>query len=246
MHYAISRNEYSPSAKRSQRQAASECARYCVGPASSVNLVAIALLRYAPEVTKAAIDAFWAWWPSVKEELNRRLSSRLKPSPTLAQAIREHVEAISPDLVWELGTGTESAYQFCLSAQGDRLGRLTTQRWLERAPERDATWEFHAARQPVPPGASLRFADKTFPLEDFVFTFEEEVSREMLRLVAHHPSFPEIEDESLRAQITCLALDQTFGEDGVDRWISVTDVSGDALDGGVSLQGLRDAVTSLA
>jgi hypothetical protein len=68
----------------------------------------------------------------------------------------------------------------------------------------------------------------------------------MLRLVAHHPSFPEIEDESLRAQITCLALDQTFGEDGVDRWISVTDVSGDALDGGVSLQGLRDAVTSLA
>lgn len=204
------------------------------------------MIGYARGMSKAAIDAFWAWWPSVKAQLDRSISSREGFDSELVEQINEQVAAISPDLDWELGKGLESAHHFCLSAKGDPVGRMLAQRWLASAPERDETWEYHAARQAGAPGMRLEIAGHEVGLEDFVFTLEEDESREVLDIVAHHPSFLEIDDENLRDRITFIALDQALGEDGVERWIGAIDVSIETIDDGVSLQGLRDAVAELA
>lgn len=200
---------------------------------------------YDPAMSKEAIDAFWAWWPTIKDKLDASISSREGFDDEIIEQMNAHVAAIGSDLDWELGKGLESEHHLCLSAKGDPVGRLLTERWLARGPGRDATWEYHAARQAAPPGMSLEIAGHAIELEDFVFTIEEDESREVLDIVGYHPSYPNIEDEDLRARMMFIALDQALGEDGVERWIGSVGVSQEEVEDGVSLQELRDAVAEL-
>jgi hypothetical protein len=196
-------------------------------------------------MSKAGIEAFWAWWPTVKGKLDESISSREGFDQTLIQEINRRVAEIGPDLDWELGKGRESAHHLCLSGHGDPLGRLLAERWLACAPERDDRWEYHAARQAAPPGMSLEMGGQRIELEDFVFSIEEDESRELLDIVGYHPSFPAIEDENLRNRMLFIALDQALGEDGVERWIGSVDLSDDEIEDGAPLQGLREAVADL-
>ena len=188
------------------------------------------------------IAAFWKWWPSVRPRIEKSIASG--DFGDLPAEIGKHVSAMGEKLDWELGKGKESAHAFCLSSGGDPAMRALTERWLRAAPARDATWEFHPARQAHPAGMQLEIFGQKIHEDDLRVAFEVETTRERIDLTLWHPAFASLGD---RAQtVTFLVLDGAFGEDGVERWLGGIDVANDLPADAVPFSSLRQAVADLA
>lgn len=195
---------------------------------------------------REAINAFWTWWPTVAEDFAKSFKSG-GPAQGLIDAMVAHVAAIDPGLDWEFGPGVKSTHHLCLSSKGDPGLRVVTERWL-RGALTDATWEFYPARQGSEIGASmsLRIGGFDLKLEEMRFAVELDETRELVNLTVDHPGFAQIEDDSLKTRVAFIALDNTLGEDDVERWIGKVVLAEAALDESIPLTALRARVDQFA
>jgi hypothetical protein len=196
--------------------------------------------------TREAIAAFWAWWPGVSASIDEGIR-RQGLSAELVESISEKVAAIDENLDWELGPGDKTTHLICLSGKGDPLLRVIAERWRHKAPEPDATWSYHAARQPHPTGGlKLEMGGHDIELDDVVITTEVEDAHEVVNIVAHHSVFASIDDDDLRWRVLMIALDTLLGEDDVERWLGGIEVSVEPLVDAKPIISLRETIKDLA
>jgi hypothetical protein len=165
----------------------------------------------------AAIAAFWEWWRVERSTVERALLDG--DAALVAGPLAAHVAAIDPGLQTQIGPGRRARFALTVSAGGDATLRSTTERWLRAGPGADTIFEFHAARQPAPAGATrIRIDDRALDLEAtrVAVALNERTGR--LDLVVHHPVFAAL-DEAARSRTAALALDLALGEDVVERLV---------------------------
>jgi hypothetical protein len=197
-----------------------------------------------------AILAFWRFWATIEVELAESFKGPLPDR--FVDGMTSHVAAIDERLEWEFGPGKQARHHLCLSAKGDPEVRILAERWRRSAPSKGAVgnvngaWEFYASRQPSSAAhLTLEIADQQVAFADLRFGVTLDETREVLDLEVFHPCFADAPEE-LRAQIAFLALDSTFGEDGVERWVGGVDLVTAEPAGALDLAGLSEQATTLA
>lgn len=174
---------------------------------------------------REAIEAFWRWWPSVAGALDEAFAQKRELSPALISALSAHVAAIDDRLDWEFGPGERGRHHLCLSSKGDPELRVIAERWRHRAPASDGVWEFYAARRAnAKGGLVLDIAGHKLALDEMQVHAAFDAVRERFDLAVDHRAFASIEDEDLRMRIAFIALDNTLGEDDVERWVGAIDL----------------------
>lgn len=196
--------------------------------------------------TSEAIHAFWKWWPGAAPGFAASFSTG-EHSEALIEEMNAHVKAIDAGLDWEFGPGHESEHHLCLSGHGDPELRILAERWREKAPAADATWEFHGARQPHPSrDLTLTIDGVDVALAEIRYDLEVEEDRARVIVKGWHPTYGAIEDESLRRRILFIALDTLLGEDDVERWIGEVAVADEPVEEGATPTDLRATVEELS
>ena len=195
---------------------------------------------------RAAIEAFWAWWPGVAETIAAGFDSG-GLSEELVREVGSRVHEIHPSLDWEFGPGKTSQHHLCLSGKGDPTLRIVAERWIHRAPKPTATWEFHSSRQPHRnAGLVLEIAGHKVALDELVAHVEEDDTREKLDLKVHHPVFSALTDRNLKVQIMFIGLDTLLGEDDVERWIGALELAETPPPDAIRFGDLRDRIGAFA
>lgn len=190
-----------------------------------------------------AIGSFWAWWPSIQSRLEESIESGV--TAPVVEEVTGRVQAIHPELAWELGRGVELPFAFCLSGEGNASLRRLAERWLERAAAADGRWEFHPARPPHDANMRLEIFGAEVDLGTMEAAFEVDEASEHVDVLLWHAAFPQL-DEQQRMSIGFLALDGLLGEDGVERWIGGIDATEVRPDGAQPMASLLAAVEDLA
>ena len=191
------------------------------------------------------IDAFWKWWQGARGPLAQAIHDRTLSD--WVEPISARVHAIDPRLAWELGPGVKSAHHICVSGEGDGVLRVTTQRWVSRAPPPDEVWEYYPSRQPSrgDPKVKLEIAGVALDYADFRFALELDDVRRRVQVAVYHPKLRELPDHE-RGLATFLVLDDALGEDGVERWVGGVQSTLDPGRADKSRRQLIEAVEALA
>ena len=178
--------------------------------------------RAVPKLDHAKVDreigAFWTWWKTARRKIERALAAQeLGP---LDAEITAKVRAIDPGLKWELGPGDAGKLAFALVWDGDLPRRRLTERWRLRAPAKDKTWAFCAARPAGKDWESLvmELGPHKIDFGKFVCTFTVDETRERVDAEIFHPVLAKA-PENVRGTASFVMLDHAFGEDGVERWL---------------------------
>jgi hypothetical protein len=182
---------------------------------------------------------FWKWWPDARERIATAIVSGAFDD-RIINDINKHVQRIHPEMGWELQPGAQAAHAFCLAAEGDPARRQVALRWFEGAPKPDATWEYHASKQPAKTLMTLMVGGARFDLEEMRASTSWDETRRLLDVRLWHPRFAEV-PEAIRMQAAFLFLDHLLGEDGVERWIGAIELF-DAPTGGRTPAELRAEV----
>jgi hypothetical protein len=193
------------------------------------------------------IEAFWAWWPGVRERIQADIAAR-RIDEALVAEITSKVQGIHPKLTWELGPGASGPHAFCLSAAGDPELRRLTERWLRAAPAPDGSgWEFYPSKpgSPAFADARLEIGEHKVTLGEMRFTVTLDPHRELMHVTSFHPAFPSM-PEDLRGMTTFVTLDRILGEDSVERWLGGIRTSVTPLEQGGTLPQLVQALGTLA
>ena len=187
------------------------------------------------------IVAFWAWWPDARVRIEAAIKAG-EFNPIMAE-ITARLNAIHEDLGCELTSGLKARHAFCISGRGNRAIRPVAERWLEMAPAPDATWEFHAARQP---GRRRHdeFGDRVPAEHDYRLTFHLDPRVNRLDVKVFHPALADL-PESKRLVVISLFLSDLLGEDDAERWIGKFESALLPPDDSVDAAGLRAEVTRL-
>lgn len=193
-------------------------------------------------MTDRGIAAFWEEWPRLRAGLEREIASGEYGEGTAA--LTDLVEAIDPNLEWELAPGQAALYALCLSAAADPGLRPLTERWVRAAPAPDPIWEHHPARPPVEP-AAVAVDGVEFHPANASAVIEPDPGAEELDITVGHPDFGLI-DEALRLQVVFRFLDDLLGEDAADLWIGGVDAAPEALPWGVPFLDLAGEAERLA
>jgi len=165
---------------------------------------------------------FWNWWPGARDGIAKAIVTGAFDN-RIVNDISKHVQRVHPGMAWELQPGTHAAHAFCLSSEGDPERRQVALRWLERAPQPDATWEYHASKQPAKTLMTLMVAGARFDLEEMRASTSWDANRRRLDVRLWHPRFAEV-PQDVRIQAAFLFLDHLLGEDGVERWIGAIEL----------------------
>jgi hypothetical protein len=187
------------------------------------------------------IAAFWGWWP----EARLRIEAAIKAgefNPIMAE-ITARLNAIHEDLGCELTSGLKSRHAFCISGRGNRAIRPVAERWLAMAPAQDATWEFHAARQPGRRHHD-EFGGHVLAESDYRLSFHLDARVNRLDVAVFHPELADL-PESKRLVAISLFLSDLLGEDDAERWIGKFESAPLPPDDSVDAAGLRAEVTRL-
>ncbi|MEO8744844.1 MAG: DUF695 domain-containing protein [Candidatus Dormiibacterota bacterium] len=163
-----------------------------------------------------AVTEFWTWWGTAKHRIAAAIAN---------QSVRNEVDDISaavkrlhPGFAWELGPGRSAQHSLTVSPEGDLGLRRLTAIWLASAPPRDQTWEYFASRQ-ASPVLSLDIGGSSLSPEEFAVAHQYDESRERFNVWLYHPRFHKLPPQAV-SQALFLTLDQSLGEDEVERWIS--------------------------
>ena len=165
---------------------------------------------------------FWKWWPGARDGIARAIVSGAFDD-RIVNDITKHVHRVHSQMAWELQPGSQAGHAFCLSPEGNPELRQVALRWLERAPAPDATWEYHASKQPAKSLMTLMVAGGQFDLEEMRASTAWDEMRRLVDVRLWHPRFPEV-PEGVRMQAAFLFLDHLLGEDGVERWIGAIEL----------------------
>ncbi len=188
-----------------------------------------------------AIEAFWAWWT---EEGRIRLAEAITSGEAtdLPERITGMVHDIHPGLAWQLTPGTSAAHALTVSPDGDPELRGITELWLRLGPSPDEEWQYHAARRPV--GGPVEAAGLVIEPADVTFSFDYDDLYEQIDLVLDHEElFEASRDSALEAAFA--AIEAVIGEDDVERWIGIVDISDEPISGR-SLTELPSIITRFA
>ncbi len=197
---------------------------------------------------RAAIAAFWAWWPSALERITPELVAAGLGEDLVAE-IGSRVEAIDKSLGWELGPHPAgSGFQLVVTARGVAGLRAVAQRWAQSAPA-DPDWRYLPA-QPGDPGVldSTLSIDggRQVALTDTEIAARVDQQRALVDVVIYHPVFGDLADEQPRTQIAMLTLDWLLGEDDVERWVGTISTSTEPPLDGIPAKSLPMVVEQLA
>ncbi len=173
--------------------------------------------------------AFWAWWATARDQVAQSIADG--SVQTHVDAITSQVQALHPNMAWELAPGQSAQHSLIVTPEGNAELRAIAARWLEAAPPADAVWEYHASRQPSELHV-LELAGTRVNLAEVRAVTSWDANRNLLDVQLWHPAFATVPDP-VRAQVSFLFLDNLLGEDDVERWIGSIDPS-DAAAGGVS------------
>jgi len=157
------------------------------------------------------------------------------------------VNAMHPDLAWELAPGERAEHALVVTAAGVPALRRLAERWYQHAPAASAVWEYHPARHASPSSlaAVLEFGGQRLSLAELMFDLHVDNDRDVIDTVVFHPLFATMPSNA-RKQVGFLALDWALGEDGVTRWIGGVDTSDTRPSAGVPPDGLIETVEALA
>ena len=159
------------------------------------------------------------------------------------------VHRMAPGLGWEFGPGLRTPHALSLSGEGDPKLRMLAERWRMKAPSPSTVFEYYATKQPIPEDRindqNLKIGSIVVDFADFRGRADRPEGRAVLDIMLFHPSF-ENAPRSLAEQAALIALLQTIGEDGVERWVNSIDILAAAPPGGVDLTGLKHSFTRLA
>ena len=157
------------------------------------------------------------------------------------------VQAMHPDLAWELAPGAQAEHAVIVTAAGVPGRRRIAERWYQQAPAAGAVWEYHPARQASPASlaAVLELDGRKLDLAELQFDLHVDNDRDVIDTVVFHPAFAGTPPEA-RGQVGFLALDWALGEDGVTRWIGTFGTSTARPDASVPADGLIETVQALA
>jgi hypothetical protein len=190
-----------------------------------------------------SLAAFWIWWTEARARLEHAIENR-GWKDELVEEITARVQAIGEAMLWSVCPGQKSRHAFCLSAAADPTLRPLAERWRRAAPPADELWEFHGARLPQP-GIAVMVGDLLVEPKSVRVAFALDPARERVDVKVFHPGFAEIPDE-MRQAASMVALESTFGEDGVERWIGYVEVANEEPAGALGLAELETAVVALA
>lgn len=167
----------------------------------------------------AAVDAFWSWWRD-EGGLATAVAIEAGTSDRMVDEIGGRVEAIHPDLGWDLSPGRDGEHLLVVTGEGNPELRAVARRWRRAAPAPDPTWEYSDVRLPAadPWAPTLTLGLDGVPLAAADVLVSARVNRAEVDVGLFHPAFPDLsDDERLRA--TVLLLDQILGEDAVETWV---------------------------
>ena len=177
----------------------------------------------AEGLSPEAIATVWNWWASAKDRISAAIANGSLGGSKLVSEISDAVRSLDPRFAWELGPGRTAQHNLTVSPEGNLVVRRLTAQWLASAPPPDQTWEYYASRQPAI-GLSLEIQGNRFGPEDFRVGQTYDDSRERFDVVLYHPLFKKA-DQRIVQQALFLTLDQSLGEDDVERWIGALDAT---------------------
>ncbi len=186
-----------------------------------------------------AIEAFWQWWTDRgREELGAAIASG--EATELPEMINAFITAIHPSLAWQIAPGQAATNAFTVTPDGDPELRGITELWLRSGPPADETWEYHAARQPHT--EPVESAGVVATPGELSFTFEYDDLYEQIDLMIDGEAFDDLSrDQGL--ELAFLAVEAVIGEDNVERWVGLVDISEAPLDKGRALTELPSIVS---
>jgi Family of unknown function (DUF695) len=183
------------------------------------------LFKRGPEPPKD----FWRWWATGSDRLAAALDAGTGGREMVSE-ISAAVHTIHPEMAWELAPGREARHAFCISPEGRADLRPIALRWLETAPPPNATWEFHASRQPSAKLGRLEVPGATVDFADVRAITSWDATRRKVDVHLWHSAFAQLPREG-RLQVAFLFLDNLLGEDDVERWIGQIDLLEAPTDG---------------
>ena len=172
---------------------------------------------------------FWTWWADARDRIATAIDGHALDEKVV-EDISRGVRAVHPDMAWELAPGRTARHAFCISPEGRADLRQVALRWLAGAPPVDATWEYHASRQPSTEARTLEIAGTRVDLGEMASVASWDPTRRRVDVRLWHPSFEKV-PQPVRMQLGFLFLDSLLGEDEVERWIGSIDLL-DAPTGG--------------
>lgn len=180
----------------------------------------------SPAASRAAIDAFWAWWQTFGDEAAKLVASGEPGDLERFDAeITPKVKAIHPDLSWEVHpaeAGPDAAagrHVLTLSGGGDPRLRALTERWV-RAGEASERFVFRPAHQARPASltGTLRHHDHELDLSHAAFGVRLDRRRVRFEVAVYHPDFLFLSEEE-QHDIAGIVMRLMLGEDDVARWV---------------------------
>jgi len=187
----------------------------------------------------AAIDAWWCWFASRIPEIERREAGL---SRTELEEIGTRLQAIHPELCWELGPDHPGGgWSLAITPEGCHGLLPLVRTVVERAPRLDG-WRWIEQREPVHPGsvAGAVLARTGYDLAGArVSVTPGRVRRTDLRFHSQH--FESSEDRAAFRAVL-VAAEAALGERALDSWVGAVSVErgkGDAS--AIPLEELGDA-----
>lgn len=165
---------------------------------------------------------FWTWWAEARERIAAAIDGRALDEKVV-QDIGRGVRTVHRDMAWELAPGRTARHAFCLLPEGRADLRKVALGWLASAPPADATWEYHASRQPSAEARTLEIAGAMVDLGEIVAITSWDAARRRVDVRLWHPAFDRL-PQPARIQVGFLFLDNLLGEDEVERWIGSIDL----------------------
>lgn len=191
------------------------------------------------------ITDFWSWWTAEGAGASAAAIADREPD-RMADVIGARVDAIHPDLAWELTAGEVSEHALVVTAAGNPELRPIARRWLLGAPPADPTWSYDDHRPAVaePDGITLQGGPGTPAIGFADMTVGARRAGAKLDVSIHHPAFSDLPEQA-RMQVAFLTLDATLGENDTELWIGqVTTATAPPIDG-FGLGALRALVADL-
>lgn len=174
-----------------------------------------------------AIEAFWEWWID-QGRVALAEAIRTGEATDLPEQVTALFAAIHPELAWQITPGSHASHALTLSPDGNPELRGVTEAWLRTGPEPDEIWEYHAARQPF--DGMVEAAGVVLEPSEIVFSFDYDDLYEQIDLLLDHDALVEVPREA-GLEAAFAAIEAVIGEDNVERWIGIVDISDEQLSG---------------
>jgi hypothetical protein len=194
----------------------------------------------------AAVDAFWAWWRG-EGALTMAAAIEADAPDRVIEEIGSRVEAIHPELEWELAPGRDAAHLLVVTAAGDPELRAVARRWRRAAPVPDPSWEYSDLRPAAvdPWALTVTLEPDGVPLAAADVLVSARVSGTEIDVGLFHPAFPDLSGDDARLRAAALLLVEILGEHALETWVgTVAALSMSPLDP-IPLPTLPDVVRQL-